>query len=101
MERKKNGLVIANPDRGYDICFGEIGTPIFAKIGVQHLAVGIVVDNMPVDRCVADPSVRTVEIQEIAGRFAGNGIAVIPVYLALRRRGAIFWLIARPHRETH
>jgi hypothetical protein len=44
---EKKGLVVSNNGEGYNICPGDSGTPLIAKIADADIIVGIIVGNAP------------------------------------------------------
>jgi hypothetical protein len=69
LDYRKNGVVISNNDKGYNICYGDLGAPLFAKIGDARFVVGIIVENTL--------------LKKFPEEFCGNEIRVIdaPVIL--------------------
>jgi hypothetical protein len=47
LEFRKGGITISSNEKGYNICYGDLGAPLFARTGGAQLVVGIIVDNAP------------------------------------------------------
>jgi hypothetical protein len=70
LEYKKNGIAISNNDKGYNICYGDLGAPLFAKIGDARLVVGVIVE--------------TTLLKKFPEEFCGNEIRIIDAAVILQ-----------------
>ena len=70
LEFTKKGVTISNNGKAYDICPGDSGTPLFARIGDARVIIGIIVGNAPLGQMRSE-------------EFCGNEIRVIDATVIL------------------